>query len=50
MSKKNKSLLIFLLIIALTSIGESLFPIFPFIGIGCFLTYLLGRWEKENNI
>jgi hypothetical protein len=50
MSKKNKALIIFISIIGLTSIGESLLPIFPFIALGCFGTYMLGRWEKDNGL
>lgn len=50
MNKKNKALIIFLLIIALTSIGETLLPKFPFIALGCFGTYTLGRWEKDNGL
>lgn len=50
MSKKTKSLLIFIGTITITSIGESFVPLFPFIAVGCFITYMLGRWERDNEI
>lgn len=50
MNKKNKSLIVFISIIGLTSIGESLFPIFPFIAIGCFATYMLGKTQASDVI
>ena len=50
MNKKNKALIIFISIVGLTSIGEAYLPIAPFISIGCFGTYMLGRWEKDNGL
>jgi hypothetical protein len=50
MSKKNKALIIFLSIVGLTKLGEMFLPIAPFIAIGCFGTYMLGRWEKANGL
>ena len=45
MSKKNKGLIIFLLIVCVTSIGETILPFFPFIAIGCYCAYLLGKYD-----
>lgn len=40
-------MLIYLLIIILTSLGEAFLPTFIYIPLGCFTAYRLGRWEKE---
>jgi len=50
MSKKTKALIIFFSIVGLTSLGEMLLPKGPFIAIGCFGTYMLGRWEKTHGL
>lgn len=46
---KIKTGLIFLGIILLTSIGESFYPMFPFIAIGCFASFYLGNIEEQKN-
>jgi len=50
MSKKNKALLIFIGTVAIVSIAESFIPLAPFIALGCFVTYMLGRWEVKNGL
>lgn len=50
MNRKIKAEILLVIIVFLTSVGESEFPLFPFIAFGCYGAYKLGKWEKNNNL